>query len=47
MNITIIYLKYIHYSEIAANNKDGWIEQSIDKEDIKTESKKIKTSISI
>ena len=31
---------YSGYSEIAANNKDGWIEKSIDKEDIKTESKK-------
>ena len=31
---------YSGYSEIAANNKDGWIEQSIDKEDIKVESKK-------
>ena len=31
---------YSGYSEIAARNKDGWIEQSIDKKDIKNESKK-------
>ena len=31
---------YSGYSEIAANNKDGWIEQSIDKENIRVESKK-------
>ena len=31
---------YSGYSEIAASNEDGWIEKSIDKEDIKTESKK-------
>ena len=31
---------YSGYSEIAARNQDGWIEQSIDKKDIKNESKK-------
>ena len=31
---------YSGYSKIAAKNKDGWIEQSIDKKVIKTESKK-------
>ncbi len=31
---------YSSYSEIAANNQDGWIEQSIQKDDIRTESKK-------
>ncbi len=31
---------YSGYSEIAAKNQDGWIEQSIDKKDIKNESKK-------
>ena len=31
---------YSGYSEIAASNEDGWIEKAIDKENIKTESKK-------
>jgi acetyl-CoA C-acetyltransferase len=31
---------YSGYSKIAAKNQDGWIEQSIDKKDIKNESKK-------
>ena len=31
---------YSSYSEIAASNEDGWIEQPFDKEDIKTESNK-------